>query len=77
METLVTVAAESGWTMWGQPLMAFERDSMVYVIGQQGEGRGQGRVFQAEGIAITKVLRPSSHTEPQRRENCKGKSSVV
>lgn len=44
--------------------MAFEGDSMVCVSDQQGAGRAQGRVCQAEGIANVKALLSSSHTEP-------------
>lgn len=53
--------------------MAFEGDSMICVSDQQGAGRAQGRVYQAEGIANAKTLLSSSHREPQRREGCKRK----
>lgn len=53
--------------MWGQPLMAFEGNSMVCVSDKQGEGRAQGRVCQGEGAAIAKALRPSSHRAPREK----------
>lgn len=65
------MAAESDWTMWGQPL-----GGMVYVGDQQGEGRAQRRVCQAEGIASATVLRPSRHTERQGERRLQGGSVV-
>ena len=47
--------------------MAFERDGLVCVSNQRGEGRAQGRVCHTEGIDFAGLEAFQSHRAPEER----------